>query len=240
MAMHATTVRFADDLWAMLEDEARRHGVSAAQFVREATLLRLGMLAGTRQDDAAQLTLAQLAAQLESRKRRANRSDNPVHDQQRLKAVEKTRLLDSESEARFDRLAELAANVLAAPVALVSLVHRDRQFFKSCIGLPEPWATQRQTPMSHSFCQHAIAEGRPLVINNAHEDPRVRDNLAIRDLNVVAYLGVPLVVDGQALGTLCVIDDKPRVWLREQIDVVKALAAAVTNEIRLTVAAQGL
>lgn len=81
-------------------------------------------------------------------------------------------------------------HVARVPVALISLVDEDRQFFVSQQGLPEPWAKARQTPLSHSFCQHVVATGDPLIVSDARENPLVCGNLAIRDLNVIAYLGL--------------------------------------------------
>ena len=142
----------------------------------------------------------------------------------RLKALHETRLLDSAAEEAFDRLAQLAAKLLNAPVALISLVDDDRQFFKSCVGLAEPWNSARETPLSHSFCRHALSSAEPLVIEDARTHPLVRDNLAIRDLDVVAYAGVPLITAaGHALGTLCVIDHQPRSWTADQIETLKTL-----------------
>ena len=230
--MRATTVRFGEDLWAMLESEAARSGTSAAQFVREATILRLGMLAGTRGDEAAEATLATVAGGA----RAAGNGDDPValavKDPTRLRALRDTGLLDSEPDERFDVLARVAARVLHAPVALVSLIDEDRQFFKACFGIAEPWATQRQTPLSHSFCQHAVAAKRPLLVNDARVDPKLSDNLAIQDLNVVAYAGIPLIgADGKALGTLCVIDDKPRHWRAEEVSLLQEIANTVVAQI---------
>src|SRR3954469_16084292 len=91
----------------------------------------------------------------------------------RLGALRSTALLDSPPEEAFDRLTRLASHALDVPVALVSLVTDDRQFFKSCIGMSEPWASERGTPLSHSFCQHAVASGEPLVIEDARETPLV-------------------------------------------------------------------
>src|SRR5215217_4164804 len=217
--MRATTVRFGEDLWAMLEQEAARSGLSAAQFVREATILRLAMLAGMRGDDAARATLGTIAEQARSAGPRTNGNDpvaRAVADAERLAALHGTGLMDSDPDERFDGLARVAAKALHAPIALVSLVDKDRQFFKSCIGLKEPWASRRGTPLSHSFCQHAVATRRPLIVDDAREDPALRDNPAIRDLDVVAYAGIPLIgADGHALGTLCVIDDRPRHWRGE-------------------------
>jgi GAF domain-containing protein len=236
MPMRATTVRFGEDLWAMLEAEAARSGMSAAQFVREATILRLAMLAGLRGDDAAQATLATVAGQ--SRRNGAHAEDGrdpvslAVKDPNRLAALQRTGLLDSEPDERFDGMARLAARVLHAPTALVSLVDKDRQFFKACFGLAEPWASQRETPLSHSFCQHAVAAKRPLIVDDAREHPTLRDNPAIRDLHVIAYVGIPLIgSDGEALGTLCVIDDRPRHWRAEETSLLQEIANTVVAQI---------
>jgi GAF domain-containing protein len=231
--MKATTVRFGDDLRAMLERESRRLGVSAAQFVREATIMRLGMLAGSRGDPDAELTIADIAARAAGRAR-IDDVAKALAEPGRLAALDDAALLDTPPEEPFDRLARLAARVVDAPVALVSALDRDRQFFKSCLGLPEPWATRRETPLSHSFCQHVVAAREPVIVSDARTDERLLDNLAIRDLGVIAYLGVPLITrEGHAIGTLCVIDHEPRIWTDDEIGLVKDVAAAVVTEITL-------
>src|SRR6185503_4263119 len=114
-----------------------------------------------------------------------------------------------------------------APVALVSLVDEERQFFKSAIGLQEPWASRRETPLSFSFCQYVVALGEPLIINDAREHDLLRDNPAISEMGVVAYAGMPLIThDGQPLGTVCVIDHQPRAWTQTEIDILRDLAAS--------------
>jgi hypothetical protein len=235
MPMRATTVRFGEDLWLMLEREAAGAGVSAAQFVREATILRLATLAGLRGDDDARTTLASLAAESSAPAAAANGNgavSRVVRDPRRLEALAATGLLDSPAEQRFDALTDLASKILKAPVALVSLVDEDRQFFKSCLGLPEPWASQRETPLSHSFCQHAIAARKPLIIEDAREHPVLRDNHAIRDLGVIAYAGIPLESrDGQPLGTLCVIDHKPRKWTDQEVELLTGVAKAAAAQV---------
>ena len=234
MSMKATTVRFGEDLWEMLEREAGALGVSAAQFVREAAIMRVAMLAGSRGDPEAELTIADIAARAQSRSAQVNDVAKALGQPGRLAALHGAALLDSPPEEQFDRLARLAARVVNAPVALVSALDEDRQFFKSCLGLPEPWASRRETPLSHSFCQHVVAAREPIVIRDAREDDRVRDNLAIRDLDVIAYLGVPLITrGGHAIGTLCVIDHQPRVWTEEEVRLVQDVGAAVVTEITL-------
>jgi len=162
--------------------------------------------------------------------------DAAIRDTHRLDALRRTALLDSGREEAFDRLTRLAATILRAPIALVSLVDSGRQFFKSAIGLPEPVASERHTPLSHSFCQHTVSSGAPLIIADAREHPLVRDNPAIPDLGVVAYAGIPLVTsDGHVLGSFCIIDHQPRVWSEQDIAILTDLAAAVVTEIELRV-----
>jgi GAF domain len=232
MGMRATTVRFGEDLWAMLERESRRLGISAAQFVREATIMRVSMLAGSRGDPDAELMIAGIASRSTGRRAGVPDVAEALAEPGRLAALHAARLVDTPPEEPFDRLARLAAKAVGAPVALVTAVDRDRQYFKSCIGLPEPWATRRETPLSHSFCQHVVAAREPVIVSDARKDERLLDNEAIKDLGVIAYLGVPLITrDGHAVGTLCVIDHEPRIWTSEEIDLVKDLAAAVVTEI---------
>ena len=161
--------------------------------------------------------------------------DNTVASASRLEALRRAHVLDTPPEEAFDRLTRLAAAVLHVPVSLVSLVDHDRQFFKSCAGtLPEPWHAQRQTPLSHSFCRHAVTRAQPLVIDDAREHPLVKDNGAVADLGVVAYAGVPLILsDGHAVGSFCVIDSKPRKWTANDLDVLRTLAASAVGELEL-------
>ncbi len=155
-----------------------------------------------------------------------------IVDPRRLQALQNTQLLDSPPEKEFDGLTDLVSRLLKAPTALVSLVDSDRQFFKSACGLKEPWASKRQTRLSHSFCKHVVATREALVVNNAPEDQVVQKNLAIRDLGVVAYLGIPLFTpDDECIGSLCAIDGIARQWSSDDINVLTVLADAVMNEI---------
>jgi GAF domain-containing protein len=244
--MRATTVRFAESLWTLVEREAELEGVSAAQFIRDASVMRAAYAMGRRGDPEIEAALgrapAEPAADLNGAERRQALLDAAAaaRDPERVAALQATGLLDSDVDPAFDRHARLAAQVLNAPVALVSLVDADRQFFKSCLGVPEPWASQRETPLSHSFCQHAVARREPLVVDDAREHDLLRDNLAIRDMGVVAYAGIPLIdPEGNALGTLCVIDSQPRHWSSHQVQLLEDLAASVVTEINLARAARG-
>ena len=157
-----------------------------------------------------------------------------VCNRERLASLRALNLLDSPATEAFDRLARLAARILQAPVVFTSLVDENRQFFKSCFGLPEPWASWRETPLSHSFCQHVVATNQPLIINDARIHPLLCTNPAIHDLKVVAYLGVPLTLpDGQTIGSFCVTDSVPRVWSQMDIDTIRDFAVSVMSEIEL-------
>jgi diguanylate cyclase (GGDEF)-like protein/PAS domain S-box-containing protein len=156
-----------------------------------------------------------------------------VADPRRLSALSSTQLLDSDTEDAFDRLTTLCADLLGAPVALVSLVDDRRQFFKSAVGLGEPWASRRGTPLSHSFCKHVVSSGQPLVVEDARESSLLRDNLAIAELGVIAYAGVPLESAGEAIGAFCVIEQRPRIWSDDDLRVLRELARAVEAQIEL-------
>ena len=246
--MRATTVRFGDALWSLVEREANRDGVSAAQYIRDATILRTAYAMGQRGDPGFEEAIDRASGHEDAigqtpvdgtaQRQALLDAAAAVEDRGRLDALHATGLLDSDVSPSFDRLARLAAHVLHAPVALVSLVAADRQFFKSCLGLPEPWASRRGSPLTHSFCQHAVASREPLLVTDAREHPVLRGNLAIRDMGVIAYAGIPLIdAGGHALGTLCVIDSQPRHWTTHQIQLLSDIAAAVVTEITLTRAA---
>ena len=248
MPMRATTVRFSEELWKLLERESAREGVSAAQFIRDATIMRAAYAMGRRGDADIEAALGRTGAAFDgeappngARRRQALvEAAAAAQDPARLEAVYATGLLDTDVSPSFDRLARVAAHVLNAPVALVSLVAADRQFFKSCLGLPEPWASERGAPLSHSFCQHAVARREPLIVDDAREHELLRDNPAIRDMGIVAYAGIPLIdAGGHALGTLCVIDSRPRHWTTHQVQLLSDLAASVVTEIALASAAGG-
>jgi GAF domain-containing protein len=157
-----------------------------------------------------------------------------VRNLNRLAAVSRSGLLDTAPEEPYDRLTRLATRLLHTPVALVSIVDRDRQFFKSAIGLSEPARSARETPLAYSFCKHAVASQQPLIICDARKDPIHRDNPAVREMCVVAYAGIPLMMSGHALGAFCVVDEEPRAWSYEEVQTLKDLAECAMREIDLS------
>lgn len=123
--------------------------------------------------------------------------------------------------------------MLEAPIATVTLVDRDRQFYKSALGLPEPVKSARQTPLELSFCRHTVALGTALVIADTRADERVNMMPSVTEHGILAYAGVPLILDESAIGTLCVMDVRPRDWTDDQVGVLRDLGAMVMTEIEL-------
>ncbi|PYQ67093.1 MAG: Fis family transcriptional regulator [Acidobacteria bacterium] len=159
---------------------------------------------------------------------------NVIANEARLEALRRTSLLDSPPEEAFDRLTRLATAVLHVPVALVSLVDSDRQFFKSQCGLSEPLASLRQTPLTNSFCKHVVGSREPLVVADARRDPLFRQSVGASDVEVIAYAGVPLITsEGYALGTFCIVDRQPHDWTEEEIGILRVLATSAMSEIEL-------
>lgn len=143
----------------------------------------------------------------------------------RMAALQASGLLDTTPEDSFDRLTRLVTRLLGAPTALLSLVDRDRQFFKSAVGLPEPWASAGQTPLSHSFCQWVVSGRETVRVTDAREHKVLRHNGALRDMGVVAYAGVPVISgQGEALGSLCAIEGRPRNWSPDDEATLQDLA----------------
>jgi formate hydrogenlyase transcriptional activator len=157
-----------------------------------------------------------------------------IENEARLEALRRTGLLDSPPDEAFDRLTRLARAVLRVPVALVSLVDSDRQFFKSQSGLSEPLASLRETPLTNSFCKHAVGSREPLVVADARRDPLFAQSVGGSDVGVIAYAGVPLITsEGYALGTFCIVDRKPHDWTEEEIGILRVLATSAMSEIEL-------
>ncbi len=143
--------------------------------------------------------------------------------------------LPAEAVPVFDRFARMVADRLDVPVALVSLVDVDGQAFPGAHGLPEPWMSERWTPLSHSFCQHVVTSGEALVVENAHDVPLVADNLAVMELGVIAYAGAPLrFAAGPVIGSMCAIDHRPRRWTEADLAVLTELAADCSRELEGT------
>ncbi len=156
-----------------------------------------------------------------------------ANEQQRLEALRRYDILDSGNERIFDDLTFLASHICQTPIALISLIDEDRQWFKSKVGLASP-----ETTREVSFCAHAIHQSDVFVVPDTHADGRFSDNpLVTGDPNIRFYAGAPMsTFDGYALGTVCVIDDKPRSITSDQQRALTALSrqASALIEMRRT------
>lgn len=157
--------------------------------------------------------------------------DDHPEEAARLKALQDLGILDTASEERFDRITRLARHIFKTDIALVSLVDKDRQWFKSAQGLPAS-----ETSRAVSFCGHAVAKDEALVVENAAHDERFSDNpLVTGDPNIRFYAGHPLhSEDGWPLGTLCVINSEPKTLSEEEKMILEDLAKLVESELVLS------
>ncbi len=155
----------------------------------------------------------------------------PADEAARLAALRSLDILDTDPEEAFDDLAALAASVCQAPIGLISLVEDGRQWFKSRVG----WTAAGETPRDVSFCAHAILQPDLLVVPDAAADPRFADSpLVTGEPGVRFYAGAPLVLpDGHAVGTLCVMDRRPRELTAEQARALRALGRQATALLRM-------
>lgn len=154
----------------------------------------------------------------------------PDNEADRLRSLAEYEILDTEAEPSFDALTRLVAHVLEVPVALVSLVDADRQWFKSRFGL-----ATTETPRDVSFCGHVVASGEPLLVPDTHKDVRFFDNpLVTGDPWIGFYLAVPLrTSEGHVLGTLCAIDRRPREIRPAQGEMLELLAMQTMAQLDL-------
>ena len=164
----------------------------------------------------------------------AQAPDTELGRADRLNALERARLLDSPPEEPFDRLARVTGQLLDVPIVLMSVVDRQRQFFKAQVGLPEPFCDTRETPITHSFCQWVVSADEALVVDDARRDLLLSESAATKQMGVVAYAGVPIRVmpDNETIGSFCAVDMKPHAWdarelraLDDAATIVQALTA---------------
>ena len=156
----------------------------------------------------------------------------PANEQQRLLRLQRLALLDTEAEAVLDGFTQLAATVTGMPIALISLIDKDRQWWKSAVGLPQGSGTARDL----SFCGHAISSEEDLFeVEDARLDERFADNpIVLGQPRVVHYAGVPLLMPGgERIGTLCVIDAKPGRLEAQSRDILGNIARSVVNVLLL-------
>ncbi len=156
----------------------------------------------------------------------------PEDEEERLAALAELNLLDTEAEPVFDRITAKLARVFEMPIALISLIDRDRQFFKSQTGLPEDLAKSRQTARNVSVCGHVVAKNQVMVVEDLARDRRFANNPLLKEHGVRFYAGVPLLApNGQPIGSLCLMDMKPRQLTEREKRLLQEYANEVMEEI---------
>ena len=178
--------------------------------------------------------------QQEANRQGANQQGTNRREADRLAALHRYGVLDTEDEAAFDRITQLVQQLLEVPIALVTLVDKERQWFKSCTGMEQPGREQpgreeRGIPREVTFCNHNIRSEEVMVVEDATADPRFADNpLVTGPPHIRFYAGAPLVTeDGYALGSLCVIDTEPRSLAAGERATLETLAAVVVDAMTM-------
>ena len=146
----------------------------------------------------------------------------PENETSRLKALQEYKVMDTLPEQAYDNFTRLASLICKTPIALITLLDEERQWFKSRIGLE-----RTEIPREDALCNHTIMMlDNITVVNDTTEDGRFADNLLVAsDPNIRFYAGAPLVTSsGEALGTICVMDDKPRGMTQDQLDALQVLS----------------
>jgi GAF domain-containing protein len=157
----------------------------------------------------------------------------PPNEEERLAELEGLNLLDTASEADFDQVTARLTRLFNVPMALVTLVDKNRQWFKSHVGLPADLAEARSTSRDISLCGHVIAKDEVLIVRDLARDPRFANNPFVKENGLRFYAGVPLRgPNGFPIGSLCILDTKPREMTRQEQELLKMIAGDVMEQIK--------
>ncbi len=158
----------------------------------------------------------------------------PPNEEERLAELYQLEILYTEPEAAFDHITRELADIFQVPICTLSLIDREHQFFKSGFGLPEDLLLSRKTSRAESICGHVVGNNKMLVVNDIAADPRFADNPLILATGVRFYAGAPLRTRaGHAVGSLCIIDMKPRTITTREERLLQLIAQTAMAEIKL-------
>ena len=156
----------------------------------------------------------------------------PAHEEERLSELQALHIVDTVPEEAFDRITAKVSKVFDAPIALVSFIDRDRQWFKSSTGLPADLAQARETSRAESVCGHVVASDSALTVEDIARDRRFANNPLLNERGIRFYAGVPLRFHGHALGSLCIMDTKPRRLTEREQRLLEIMAEDVIEELK--------
>lgn len=154
-----------------------------------------------------------------------------LNDIDRLKAVRASRLLDSPREKIFDDATLSICKALRVPMSLVTIIAPERQFFKSCIGLDDEMMEKREGPIKYSTCQYVVKKGGIVIIDDVKNDPFFCTHEGLNGVGAGSYLGVPLLLFNQTIGSVCAVDVKARMWNDLEIGFLKNKAHLLSQEV---------
>jgi GAF domain-containing protein len=157
----------------------------------------------------------------------------PRNEEERLAELDGLNLLDTPTEADFDHVTERLTKLFRVPIALLTLIDKNRQWFKSQTGLPADLAEARCTSRDVSLCGHVVANDEILVVRDLARDPRFANNPFVSDHGLRFYAGVPLRgPNGFPIGSLCILDTNPREMTRQEQELLKMIAGDVMEQIK--------
>jgi predicted PurR-regulated permease PerM len=156
----------------------------------------------------------------------------PANEEKRVAELARLRLIEGTNEQVFDRMTRKVARIFEVPIALISFIDRDRQWFKSAVGLPEDLDGARQTSRELSICGHLIANNESMIVEDLARDRRFANNALIKERGLRFYAGVPIRSNGLPIGTLCILDTRPRRLTDREKRILEVIAEDVTEEIQ--------
>jgi GAF domain len=157
----------------------------------------------------------------------------PTNEEERLAELNGLNLLDTPKEANFDHVTERLTKLFKVPIALITLIDKNRQWFKSQTGLPADLAEARSTSRDVSLCGHVVAKDDALIVRDLARDPRFANNPLVKERGLRFYAGVPLrSPNGLPLGSLCILDTKPREMTKQEEELLKMIAGDVMEQIK--------